>query len=116
MKSDIELIKHIYEEVNFILDKSALLDYDAFILDEVLKRAFLRSIEVIGEASNKLNDSFRKKYEDTNWKKLIATRNRLIHGYFIIDYEIIWDIAKNKIPVLKKEIEKILEKEKTLFD
>lgn len=116
MKSDKEFIHHIYEEIKFIIDKTNNLDYESFMNDEVYKRAFLRSIEIIGEASNKLSDSFKKKYDNPNWIKLVSTRNRLIHGYFIIDYEIIWDILKNKIPILKNEIEEIIEKEKTLFD
>nr|WP_230458354.1 HepT-like ribonuclease domain-containing protein [Leptospira weilii] len=81
-----------------------------------MKRAFVRSIEIIGEASNKLSDPFKKKYSEVDWKKLSATRNRLIHGYFVVDYDIVWDLVINKIPTLETQINSIISKEKTLFD
>lgn len=81
-----------------------------------MKRAFARSIEIIGEAANKLSDPLKKKYPTVEWKKLSATRNKLIHGYFVVDYEIVWDLVKNKIPNLDLQISTILEREKTMFD
>lgn len=116
MKSDLDYIKHIHDEIKFISEKSKDIDHKKFIENEILKRAFIRSIEIIGEASNKLSDSFRKKYNKTDWKKLSATRNRLIHGYFVIDYDIVWDLVENKIPSLESEILFIIESEKNLFD
>ncbi|EQA38201.1 PF01934 family protein [Leptospira inadai serovar Lyme str. 10] len=96
--------------------KSANLNHEQFLLDEVSKRAFVRSIEIIGEASGKLSDLFKKKYSEVDWKKLSATRNRLIHGYFVVDYDIVWDLVANKIPALESQIHFIIEQEKTLFD
>ncbi|MBM9545382.1 DUF86 domain-containing protein [Leptospira sp. 201903074] len=116
MKSDIDYIKHIYNEILFIKDELAKTNEALFLNDNVLKRAFVRSIEIIGEASNKLSDSFKKKYNEPEWRKFSATRNHLIHGYFIVDYDIVWDLVKNKIPVLEIQIKEILQKEKTLFD
>ncbi|EMJ90378.1 DUF86 domain-containing protein [Leptospira meyeri] len=116
MKSDIDYIKHIYNEILFIKDELIKTDEASFLNNNVLKRAFVRSIEIIGEASNKLSDSFKKKYNEPEWRKFSATRNHLIHGYFIVDYDIVWDLVKNKIPVLEVQIKEILLKEKTLFD
>ncbi|EOQ94774.1 PF01934 family protein [Leptospira wolbachii serovar Codice str. CDC] len=100
----------------FIKDELPKTDAALFLNNNVLKRAFVRSIEIIGEASNKLSDSFKKKYNEPEWRKFSATRNHLIHGYFIVDYDIVWDLVKNKIPVLEVQIKEILQKEKTLFD
>jgi len=50
-----------------------------------LKRAYVKSIEIIGEASNKISPDFKKKYSSTEWRKFSATRNHLVHGYFIVD-------------------------------
>ncbi|XDD54355.1 DUF86 domain-containing protein [Leptospira sp. WS4.C2] len=116
MKSDIDYIKHIYIEILFIKGAIAETDEVLFLNDNVLKRAFVRSIEIIGEASNKLSDSFKKKYNEPEWRKFSATRNHLIHGYFIVDYDIVWDLVKNKIPILEIQIKEILQKEITLFD
>ena len=90
--------------------------FKLFFNDEVLKRAYVQSIEIIGEASNKISPDFKKKYSSTEWIKFSATRNHLVHGYFIVDYEIIWDIVENKIQILEVEMNKIIQNEKTLFD
>ena len=116
MKSDIDYIKHIFDEILFIKSELTKTNEDLFLNDNVLKRAFVRSIEIIGEASNKLSDSFKKKYNEPEWRKFTATRNHLIHGYFIVDYEIVWDLVQNKIPILESQIKQIIQKEKTLFD
>ncbi|EKO78023.1 MULTISPECIES: DUF86 domain-containing protein [unclassified Leptospira] len=116
MKSDLGYISHIKEELTFLQIESKKLNRDQFISDNLIKRAFVRSIEIIGEASNKLSDSFKRKYSEVDWRKLSATRNRLIHGYFVVDYDIVWDLVINKIPTLETQINSILLKEKTLFD
>ncbi len=116
MKSDIDFIKHIYHEIQFLNDELNKTNETSFLTDNVLRRAFVRSIEIIGEASTKLSLEFKKKYPDPEWRKFAATRNHLIHGYFIVDYDIVWDLVKNKIPLLEIQIKEILEKEKTLFD
>ncbi|MCG6154146.1 MULTISPECIES: DUF86 domain-containing protein [Leptospira] len=116
MKSDLGYINHFKEEIIFLQIESKKLNRDQFVSDDLMKRAFVRSIEIIGEASNKLSDSFKKKYSDVEWKKLSATRNRLIHGYFVVDYDIVWDLVITKIPNLEIQINLIISKEKTLFD
>ncbi|MCG6145847.1 DUF86 domain-containing protein [Leptospira sp. 2 VSF19] len=116
MKSDLDYIKHIYNEILFLKDELSKTDENSFLNNNVLKRAFVRSIEIIGEASNKLSDSFKKRHNQPEWRKFSATRNHLIHGYFIVDYDIVWDLVKNKIPILEIQIKEILQKEKTLFD
>lgn len=116
MKSDLDYIKHIYGEILFLKEEFNKTNKDLFLINNVLKRAFVRSIKIIGEASNKLSDSFKKKYPDPEWRKFSATRNHLIHGYFTVDYDIVWDLVENKIPTLHLQITEILGKEKTLFD
>ncbi|WP_230383770.1 HepT-like ribonuclease domain-containing protein [Pedobacter endophyticus] len=68
----------------------------------------IRSLEIIGEASSKLDDEFRHKYPHIEWRKILSTRNKLIHNYFGIDYDIVWDIVVNKLPNLKIFLEEIL--------
>ncbi|WP_061243983.1 DUF86 domain-containing protein [Leptospira interrogans] len=116
MKSDLDYIKHIHGEILFLREEFNKTNKDSFLINNVLKRAFVRSIEIIGEAANKLSDSFKKKYPDPERRKFSATRNHLIHGYFAVDYDIVWDLVENKIPTLYLQITEILRKEKTLFD
>jgi uncharacterized protein with HEPN domain len=97
---DIELIKHILEETSFILNHTKNLSREDYLSDEVLCRASIRSIEIIGEATKKLSDEFKFKHSSIEWKKIAGTRNKLIHDYYGIDYDIVWDILSSKIKVL----------------
>ncbi len=81
--------------------------------DETLKRAFVRSIEVIGEATKNLSVDLRNRYPDVEWRAMAGMRDQLIHGYFGVDYEIVWDVATQKAPVLIDQIEEILQQEGT---
>ena len=69
----------------------------------------VRNIEIIGEATTCLDRGLKAKYSQVDWTFATAIRNRLIHGYFDIDAEIIWNTTQNDLPKLKTEIEKILE-------
>ena len=73
-----------------------------------MKRAITRSIEIIGEAAKKLDDDFKHKYPHVEWKKIAGSRDRIIHHYFGIDYDIIWEIVTDKIPPLKDYMEEII--------
>ena len=98
--SNIELVQHILVETTFILQHTATKSKDQVINDEVLCRAVVRSIEIIGEASKKIDDEFKSIHDHIEWKKISGTRDKLIHDYFGIDYDIVWDIIENKIPDL----------------
>jgi uncharacterized protein with HEPN domain len=93
------------------MTSSAGLDKSVFVQDETLKRAYVRSIEVIGEAVKQLPDGLRQKYNAVEWRAMAGMRDRLIHNYFGVDYDIVWDVVVNKIPVLEAEIRLILEQE-----
>jgi uncharacterized protein with HEPN domain len=67
---------------------------DEVINDAILCRAIVRSLEIIGEASKKLDDGFKAKYPHVEWKKMAGTRNWLIHDNFGVDYDIVWDIIQ----------------------
>lgn len=84
-------------------------DYENFQVDLKTIDAVVRNIEVIGEAANNLTRGFRSENSQINWRKIIATRNRIIHGYASVDLEIIWNITKIDLLPLKEEIDKILE-------
>jgi len=81
---------------------------NAFIKDEMRTDAVIRNIEMIGEAVKQLPDIITKKYPNIEWKKIAVLRDILIHHYFGINENIVWDVAKNKIPELLNTIEKII--------
>jgi uncharacterized protein with HEPN domain len=107
--SNIELIKHIFDECEFIYTHTNGKNSDQVFIDKVLVKALERSIEIIGEAANKIDDEFKKDYPHIEWRKMAATRNQFIHHYFGIDYDIFWDIIENKIPDLHHFVKEILE-------
>lgn len=71
--------------------------------------AIVRELEIIGEASNSIPIAFKKKHPEIPWKQMIAMRNRLIHAYFDIDHDIVWITAKDYLPPLIQQLEKLLE-------
>ena len=66
-------------------------------MDKVLCRASIRSLEIIGEATKKLSNDFKSEHSQIEWKKIAGTRDKLIHDYYGIDYDIVWDILTSKI-------------------
>jgi uncharacterized protein with HEPN domain len=76
--------------------------------DEVLCLAITRLIELIGEAANKYPKELQKHYPRIPWAKIVSMRNRLIHGYDFVDYDILWDAVTINIPTLLLELEKII--------
>ena len=106
--SNIELLKHILEETSFVLDSTTGKSKEDVINDPILSRALVRSLEIIGEASNKVDSDFKSLYPHVEWRKMSGTRNRLIHDYFGIDYDIVWDIIISKLPDLKNDISEII--------
>ncbi len=110
MKRNEVFVRHILDEINFIVKKSKELKYDDLIRDETLKRAFLRSLEVIGEATKNISIDFRRDHPHIKWKELAGLRDKLIHEYFGVKWEIVWDVIENLVPNLKEQIETILKR------
>jgi len=99
----------ILESINKIEKYIEGLSYEQFVIDEKTKDAVVRNLEIIGEAANQIPKEIQQKFRSVPWNQIIAMRNRMIHGYFVIDYRIVWDIVKIDIPSFKREIELILQ-------
>ena len=104
-------LQHIHTETQYLLDRVQGLEKETFLHDETLKRAFVRSLEIIGEAVKQIPDAVRGRYSHREWRAMAGMRDRLIHGYFGVDYDIVWDVVINKIPMLQREVEHILRQE-----
>jgi uncharacterized protein with HEPN domain len=110
-KEPLEYLKHIRDECSYILSVIPEdFSKDAFISDETLKRAVVRSLEIIGEATKKIPADFKYKWNSVQWKYMAGMRDKLIHDYMGINYYIVWDVVKNKIPELYPRIFEIIEK------
>ncbi|MCS3753143.1 uncharacterized protein with HEPN domain [Salinibacter ruber] len=110
-RSETEYLRHIQDEARYLAEASREVSWDEFSDDETLKRAFARSIEVIGEASKNLSPEIRDRHPNVEWRAMAGMRDQLIHGYFGVDYEIVWEVATEKAPELAEQIHIILEQE-----
>ena len=104
-------LEHILQECEFLVEKSKGIIFEDFIENPILTRAFVRSLEVIGEAVKNLPDEFRKKYPEIPWKEIAGMRDKLIHEYFGVNYRIVWKTVQQEIPKLKEQVERIMKKE-----
>lgn len=107
--SSSDYLRHILDETNYLITTSQGLNKKDFINDQTLKRAWVRSLEIIGEAVKQLPPNFRTDYPEIEWRKIAEMRDKLIHNYFGVDYDIVWDAVINEIPHLEQKIMQILE-------
>ncbi|MFN2414884.1 MAG: DUF86 domain-containing protein [Pyrinomonadaceae bacterium] len=104
-------MEHILDEAKFLLDTSKGVDWETFRQDGLLKRGFVRSLEVMGEAVKHIPDSIRQQYPSVEWRAIAGMRDRLIHAYYGVNYEMVWDAVKNKVPTLVENIELVLQRD-----
>jgi len=101
-------IRHILEEIRYLVQESEGLEYKDFVNNETLKRAFVRSLEVIGEATKNVSAEFRERYPNIKWREMAGLRDKLIHHYFGVNLKRVWDVVVTQIPKLKAQIGVIL--------
>ncbi len=100
-------LKHILESIETIEEYTKDLSEKDFFKNSEKQDAILRRLEIIGEAVKNLPEDFKKQYPDIPWNKVMGTRNILIHHYFGIDLEIVWDTITKSLPEFKKQIKSI---------
>lgn len=111
-RSPLDYCRHILDETTFLIEQSGKLDEVAFSNDPVAQRAFVRSLEIIGEASKQVNPELRTKYPDIPWTKMARMRDKVIHHYFGVEYDLVWAVVQEEIPKLDAALRELLEKEK----
>lgn len=108
MKHDRIYLEHIIDETAFIIKESRELRFEDLIKNEILERAIIRSLEIIGEAVKNISKELKDKHPDIEWKKIAGIRDKLIHDYFDVDWNIVWDVINIQIHDLNVKINKIL--------
>lgn len=93
----------IDEALSFVEGKTR----DDLAANRMLTLSLIKELEMIGEAAGKISEGFRRKHPEIPWDAMIATRNRLIHGYFDVDVEIVWKTIDEDLPQLSEELSRI---------
>jgi uncharacterized protein with HEPN domain len=103
-------LHHIYDAIleieKYTMDQS----HEDFINESIIQAACIRQLEIIGEAANHLSDEIKSLTNEIQWREIIGLRNLLIHEYFGVDLDIVWEIIRTDIPLLKSNIKSVLNK------
>ncbi|MGD8405002.1 MAG: DUF86 domain-containing protein [Anaerolineales bacterium] len=106
---DLSYIKDIIDAIDRINIYTEGVTKSTFFEHLMMQDATMHQIEIIGEASNQISDTFRDVHPDLPWMEMRAIRNKIVHDYRGIELEIIWDTVKNNLPGLKDQIKSLLE-------
>lgn len=109
MKEDNIFLKHILDSINQIDEYLNGVKFEAFIKRKLIQDGVIRQLEIIGEATKNLSPELREKYSNVPWEDIAGMRDKLIHHYFGVDLEAVWDTAAKDLPDLKENVKKILE-------
>lgn len=102
-------LQHILDAIDEIHKYLIAVDFSVFLENSMMRFAFIKQMEIIGEASNHLSRELKSTFSDVEWAQIVGMRNVFAHEYFGIDSSLVWEIIKNDIPDLKVKVEHILQ-------
>jgi uncharacterized protein with HEPN domain len=102
-------LKDIFEAMTSVQSFIEGMDFDAFVVDDKTVSDVVMKLQIIGEAAKNVPETIREKYAHVPWQLMAGMRDRLVHGYFEVNYSIVWDTIENRIPPLQPVIAQILE-------
>ena len=108
MARDNLYIQHILDAINTVEEFLRGVDHDEFVADKLIQSAVIRQIEVIGEATKSLSVGLREQEKEIPWQDITGMRDMLIHEYFGVNYELIWDVIQKDFLSLDETIQEIL--------
>ena len=102
-----DYVQDIIDSLNDIEAFVENTSYEAFLKDKKTINAVVRSIEIMGEAVKKLPLSLKNKYHSLPWKKIAGMMDKLIHEYFVVDFDILWMVVKRDVPLLRQKMREL---------
>ena len=112
-RTDTDFLSDIQEAVQRVKAYTAAMTYEAFLADIKTQDAVIRNLEIIGEATKSLSAELRAKYVDVPWRGMAGVRDRLIHHYFGVNLDIVWQIANGELPEVASQLREVLEREQS---
>jgi uncharacterized protein with HEPN domain len=109
MRDPIIYLKDILKAIEAIERFTEGIDFETFSRDDMRSSAVIRKFEIIGEAAKHIPDPIKQKYPDVPWKGMAGFRDRLIHFYFGVKYDLVWETIQVELPKLKLRLKQILE-------
>jgi uncharacterized protein with HEPN domain len=95
-------LQDMLESIGNIAQYTSGMSFQDFLKDTRTRDAVVRNLEVLGEAARRIPDDIRERYPEIPWAQIVGLRNRLIHGYFLVDYGIVWEIVQDELPQLRR--------------
>lgn len=108
-KDDSIYLRHIIDAFMQIEDYMDGVSHDEFFSDKLRQDGVIRQLEIMGEAARNVSEDLRNEYPQIPWRQMIGLRNRMIHAYFNVNLQIVWEIVQGDIPDLKRETNRILD-------
>lgn len=108
-RGDFEFSSDIIEGIKRIERYIKKMDYQGFLKDTKTQDAVIRNLEIIGEAVKNISNGLKEKHQEIDWKSIAGMRDKIIHFYFGVNWEIVWDVIQKKLPELKKKLRPIIE-------
>ena len=107
-RDDTVLVRHILDAAQEAISMAKDHSREDLDTDRKLNLSLVRLLEIIGEATKGISPDFRQKHPDLPWRKIVGMRDRLIHGYFDVNFDVVWQTITEDLPALVAELEKTL--------